>query len=264
MEDDKIKIKIKYNDEIKSIDYPNTLEDLTIDFKKIFNIKGNKYFNFSYTVNRFIHNGNFEKEIRVLKERQNPIIFAEDSCKEFLELLNNESTDTKKDEQEDKGNLSLIEEDDIFNKGQTVLTVNVDEENNIEEKKDKVDLKENMSSLENEIKKTKEQIDNEINNVNILKEEIDFLNDISKEKIPMQYIKLKNKVEKLEKENEQKSNEVKEYNKLKDENFRLKKIIEEKNNTIKNMEKSYKKAINELKDNFIKQLKKLEENSTSI
>ena len=32
-----------------------------------------------------------------------------------------------------------------------------------------------MSSLENEIKKTKEQIDNEINNVNILKEEIDFL-----------------------------------------------------------------------------------------
>lgn len=264
MEDDKIKIKIKYNDEIKSIDFPYTLEDLTIDFKKIFNIKGNKYFNFSYTVNRFIHNGNFEKEIRVLKERQNPIIFAEDSCKEFLELLNNKSTDTKKDEQEDKGNLSLIEEDDIFNKGQTVLTVNVDEENNIEEKKDKVDLKENMSSLENEIKKTKEQIDNEINNVNILKEEIDFLNDISKEKIPMQYIKLKNKVEKLEKENEQKSNEVKEYNKLKDENFRLKKIIEEKNNTIKNMEKSYKKAINELKDNFIKQLKKLEENSTSI
>ena len=239
MEDDKIKIKIKYNGEIKSIDFPYTLEDLTIDFKKIFNIKGNKYFNFSYTVNRFIHNGNFEKEIRVLKERQNPIIFAEDSCKEFLELLNNESTDTKKDEQ-------------------------VDEENNIEEKKDKVDLKENMSSLENEIKKTKEQIDNEINNVNILKEEIDFLNDISKEKIPMQYIKLKNKVEKLEKENEQKSNEVKEYNKLKDENFRLKKIIEEKNNTIKNMEKSYKKAINELKDNFIKQLKKLEENSTSI
>ena len=45
-----------------------------------------------------------------------------------------------------------------------------------------------MSSLENEIKKTKEQIDNEINNVNILKEEIDFLNDISKEKIPMQYM----------------------------------------------------------------------------
>ena len=264
MEDDKIKIKIKYNGEIKSIDFPYTLEDLTIDFKKIFNIKGNKYFNFSYTVNRFIHNGNFEKEIRVLKERQNPIIFAEDSCKEFLELLNNKSTDTKKDEQEDKGNLSLIEEDDIFNAGQTMLTVKVDEENNIEEKKDKVDFKENMSSLENEIKKTKEQIDNEINNVNILKEEIDFLNDISKEKIPMQYIKLKNKVEKLEKENEQKLNEVKEYNKLKDENFRLKKIIEEKNNTIKNMEKSYKKAINELKDNFIKQLKKLEENSTSI
>ena len=37
MEDDKIKIKIKYNDEIKSIDFPYTLEDLTIDFKKIFN-----------------------------------------------------------------------------------------------------------------------------------------------------------------------------------------------------------------------------------
>ena len=49
MEDDKIKIKIKYNDEIKSIDFPYTLEDLTIDFKKIFNIKGNKYFNFSYS-----------------------------------------------------------------------------------------------------------------------------------------------------------------------------------------------------------------------
>ena len=264
-EDDRIKIQIKYNDEIKTIDFPYTLEDLVIYFKKNFNIKDkNKYFTFSYSVNRFIHNGNFEKEIRVLKGRQNPLIFAEDSSKAFVELLNNK-TFIEEAEQSDKGNLSEINEDDIFNVGKTTLTLNISEDGNkIEEKNDKVDLKENINLLENEIKKTKDKIDNEINNVNILKEEIYFLNDIDKEKIPIEYIKLKKKLEKLEKENEEKTKEIKEINKLNEENIRLKKIIEAKNNTIKNMEKSYKIAINELKDNFLRKIKELEENSTSI
>ena len=266
-EDDRIKIQIKYNDEIKTIDFPYTLEDLVVDFKENFNIKDkNKYFTFSYSVNRFIHNGNFKEEIGVLKERQNPLIFAEDSSKAFVELLNNKTIiDSKVSEQSDKGNLSEINENDIFNVGKTTLTLNISEDGNkIEEKNDKVDLKENINLLENEIKKTKDKIDNEINNVNILKEEIYFLNDINKEKIPIEYIKLKKKLEKLEKENEEKTKEIKEINKLNEENIRLKKIIEAKNNTIKNMEKSYKIAINELKDNFLRKIKELEENSTSI
>lgn len=266
MEDDRMKIQIKYNDEIKTIDFPITLEDLIIDFKKNFHIKDKtKYFNFSYTVDRFIHKKNFEAEIKVLQKRQNPLIFAEDSCKDFLELLNKNTSIESEDEQNEKE--IEIKEDDIFNIGKTTITLKNDEdenENKIDEKNDKVDLKENINLLENEIKKTKDEVNNEINNVNVLKEELYFLDDISKDKIPKQYIQLKNKLEKIEKENEEKSKEIKELNKLNLENIRLKNIIEAKNNTIKNMEKSYKKAINDLKDNFLRKIKELEENSTNI
>ena len=157
-----------------------------------------------------------------------------------------------------------INDKNIFDLGKTVETIDLNDGNKIIEKNNKVDLKENINLLENELKKAKDDINNEINNVKILQEEIYFLNDISKEKIPIEYIKLKNKLEKVEKENEQKSNEIKELNKVNEENIRLKKIIEEKDNTIKNMEKSYKQAINELKENFLKKIKELEENSNII
>ena len=274
MEDDEIKIQLIYNGENKCINLPDSLVDLTIDFKDIFKInkKEKNYFVFSYDAKKYIHAGNYDEEIKVLKKREKPIIYAEESCEKFNELLNNPTLFDTDYPQKSEVNLNEKKEDDIFDLGKTTQTINlnkdegnnINEENNINEDNNRRDLKENVELLEKEIKKTVGAINNEINNINIFKEEIDFLNDISKEKVPFEYIKLKKKIENLQKENEQKSNEIKELNKINEENIKLKKIIEEKDNIIKNLNKVYKNAINELKNNFIQKIKELEENSTSI
>ena len=273
MEDNEIKIQITYNGENKFINLPDSLEDLTIDFKDIFKInkKEKYYFVFSYDAKKFIHAGNFKDEINVLKKREKPIIYAEESCEKFNELLNNPTLFDTDYPQKSEVNLNEKKEDDIFDLGKTTQTINlnkdegnnINEENNINEN-NRNDLKENVEILEKELKKTEDAINNEINNINIFKEKIDFLNDINKEKIPFEYDKLKKQIENLKKENEQKSNEIKELNKINEENIRLKKIINEKDNIIQNLNKTYKNAINELKNNFIQKIKELEENSTSI
>ena len=280
MEDDEIKIQLIYNGENKCINLPDSLVDLTIDFKDIFKInkKEKNYFVFSYDVKKYIHAGNYDEEIKVLKKREKPIIYAEESCEKFNELLNNPTLFDTDYPQKSEVNLNEKKEDDIFDLGKTTQTINlnkdegnnineennINEGNNINEDNNKRDLKENVELLEKELKKTVGAINNEINNINIFKEEIDFLNDISKEKVPFEYIKLKKQLENLQKENEQKSNEIKELNKINEENIKLKKIIDEKDNIIKNLNKTYKNAINELKNNFIQKIKELEENSTSI
>ena len=265
MEDNEIKIQITYNGENKFINLPDSLEDLTIDFKKIFKInkKEKYYFVFSYDAKKFIHAGNFKDEINVLKKREKPIIYAEESCEKFNELLNNPIPLDTVYPQNSEVNLNEIKESDVLVLGNTTQTININEENNINEN-NRNDLKENVEILEKELKKTEDAINNEINNINIFKEKIDFLNDINKEKIPFEYDKLKKQIENLKKENEQKSNEIKELNKINEENIRLKKIINEKDNIIKNLNKTYKNAINELKNNFIQKIKELEENTTSI
>ena len=277
MEDNEIKIQITYNGENKFINLPDSLEDLTIDFKDIFKInkKEKYYFVFSYDAKKFIHAGNFKDEINVLKKREKPIIYAEESCEKFNELLNNPILLDTVYPQNSEVNLNEIKESDVLVLGNTTQTININEENNINEEhnineennineNNRNDLKENLEILEKELKKTEDAINNEINNINIFKEKIDFLNDINKEKIPFEYDKLKKQLENLKKENEQKSNEIKELNIINEENIRLKKIINEKDNIIQNLNKTYKNAINELKNNFIQKIKELEENTTSI
>ena len=274
--------------------------------KKLFNIEEEKqYFEFSYDAKKTISEKDLFNELNVLSKRENPIIYVEDVTDGVFKLINENTVFESQNIGDGNNEINVIEFQgekylDPFKENKTIdsgliMSNNVNDENNKIEnsKNEEINIKESLKAFENELKKTEIKINEEIYTINLLKEEIEFLKDISNEKIPKEFPELKNKITTLQKENE----EIKESNKIQidkliAENEMLKKKVEEnekiindlrnKNNTIEELEKKNSQLkieielnrklsmeeINDMKienDNLIHETNKLkEENENNI
>ena len=254
LQNKEIEIDIVYQKEKKTLkfNFPYSFDTLISSFKKLFNVEKEKeFFEFSYDVKKKIKINTFFNDLKILINREDPIIYAEDSCEALLELSKKTIIQSQYIDNEEKmlnfegmmikdpfGVKTIVDDDDDINENDKI-------ENNENEK---VNMKESIKILENELRKTENEISEEKDKINLLNNEIEFLTDITDEKISKEFLELKNKITALQNENE-----------------KLKKIIEENNEQKNKIELNLKLSLDENnkikseKDKLVNEKNKLEE-----
>ena len=238
-EKDKIKLNIVYQNETKTTPiFPTKFINLTLLFNNIFNIKkDDKIYYYTYLVKteRKLEDKNtkiFEEQMARIKAQENPTIYVWDSNEDYQKFMYDDT---------------ILESKYCLDFNLSNITTS-----SIYPNDDINELKENFEKVENETKKISDKINSEIKNINALKEEIEFFNDINDEKMHNNFHELKDKIKMLQNENDT----IKEKNKfnidnLIEENNKLKKQLEENenlNNKIKELENQLTKTTEENKE----------------
>ena len=236
LQNKEIEIDIVYQKEKKTLkfNFPYSFDTLISSFKKLFNVEKEKeYFEFSYDVKKKIKINTFFNDLKILINREDPIIYAEDSCEELLKktVIQSQYIDNEEKMLNFEGMMikdpfgvkTIVDDDDDINENDKI-------ENNENEK---VNMKESIKILENELRKTENEISEEKDKINLLNNEIEFLTDITDEKISKEFLELKNKITALQNENEKLKKIIEENNEQKNKNELNKKLSLDENNKIK-------------------------------